>query len=167
MKRKEAYFMALQKYTKEWLEELCADSYSYAEVLRKAGRAQAGGSQRTLKNKIEEFGIDISHFTGQRWQQAPQFKEKYSPENLFVKNSPAAFVTIRKYLLKYDLIKYECSECGCDGFWRGKKISLELHHIDGDHNNNELNNLTFLCPNCHAITDNYGGKHNIGQERVK
>ena len=65
--------MGLRKYTKEWLEELCADSYSYAEVLRKAGRAQAGGSQNTLKKKIEEYGIDITHFTGARWQHAPTF----------------------------------------------------------------------------------------------
>ena len=50
--------MALQKYTKEWLEELCASSYSLAEVLRKAGRAQGGGSQETLKKKIKEFNID-------------------------------------------------------------------------------------------------------------
>ena len=57
--------MALQKYTKEWLEGLCADSYSLAEVLRKAGRKQAGGNQETLKKKIAEFNIDISHFTGQ------------------------------------------------------------------------------------------------------
>ena len=60
--------MALKKYTKEWLEELCSESYSYAEVLRKAGRAQSGGSQSILKKKIEEYNIDISHFTGQRWQ---------------------------------------------------------------------------------------------------
>ena len=59
--------MALKKYTKEWLEELCSESYSYAEVLRKAGRAQSGGSQSILKKKIEEYNIDISHFTGQRW----------------------------------------------------------------------------------------------------
>ena len=52
--------MALKKYTKEWLEELCAESYSYAEVLRKAGRAQAGGSQDTLKKKIAQWGIDVS-----------------------------------------------------------------------------------------------------------
>ena len=55
--------MALKKYTKEWLEELCAESYSYAEVLRKAGRAQAGGSQDTLKKKIaqEETKILYKH----------------------------------------------------------------------------------------------------------
>ena len=78
----------LRAYTKEWLEELCADSYSYAEVLSKAGRKQGGGNQSTLKKKIEEFNIDISHFTGQRWYDAPdkqcnfcnQSKEKYTLE---------------------------------------------------------------------------------------
>ena len=34
----------MQSYTKEWLEELCKDSYSYAEVLTKAGRKQGGGT---------------------------------------------------------------------------------------------------------------------------
>ena len=53
------FFMSLmgvfivRKYTKEWLEELCANSYSYAEVLKKAGRKQAGGSQNNLKKKNE------------------------------------------------------------------------------------------------------------------
>lgn len=159
--------MALQKYTKEWLEELCASSYSYAEVLRKAGRAQAGGSQSTLKKKIEEFGIDVNHFTGQRWQHSPTFQEKYSPDNLFIKDNAVSNVTVRKYLLQYNLIKYECSECGCNGVWRDKELALQLHHKDGDHNNNELTNLTFLCPNCHAITENYGGRQNNGQKRIK
>jgi len=43
--------------------------------------------------------------------------------------------------------------------WLEKDIPLELHHIDGDHSNNELSNLTLLCPNCHALTDNYRGKN--------
>ena len=162
--------MPKQKYTKEWLEQLCAESYSYAEVLRKAGRAQGGGSQKTLRDKIAEFNIDISHFTGQRWQQAPAFQEKYLPENLFVKTTAenaVSLTTIRKYLIEYDLKPYRCSECGCNGEWRGKILALQLHHKDGDTTNNELDNLTFLCPNCHAITDNYGGKKNKGQERIQ
>ena len=158
-----------KKYTKEWLESLCAESYSYAEVLRKAGRAQGGGSQKTLRNKISEFGIDISHFTGQRWQHSPTFQEKYSPENLFIKSNyenNVSLTTLRKYLLRYELIPYICSECGCTGEWMGKILSLELHHKDGDTTNNQLDNLTFLCPNCHAVTENFGGKKNKGQERI-
>ena len=83
----------MQKYTKEWLEELCASSYSYAEVLRKAGRSQGGGSQESLKSKIREFDIDISHFTGQRWQESPNQKdnhekrERYSTDDIFINNS--------------------------------------------------------------------------------
>lgn len=151
--------MALQPYTKEWLEELCADSYSYAQVLQKAGRAQGGGSQKTLKKKIQEFNIDVSHFTGQRWQQSPIVRNKYTNENLFVKNSTVALATIRKYILRNNVIEYVCSECGCDGNWRGKTLSLEVHHKDGDRTNNELTNLTFLCPNCHAVTENFGSKN--------
>ena len=159
--------MALKKYTKEWLEELCAESYSYAEVLRKAGRAQAGGSQDTLKKKIAQWGIDVSHFTGQRWKHSPSYKEKYTPDILFVDNSDVSNETIRRYLLEYDLKPYICEECGCDGNWRGKILALQLHHKDGNHRNNQLNNLSFLCPNCHAITDSYGGKNNIGQIRIR
>ena len=51
--------MSLRKYSKDWLQELCAESYSLAEVLRKAGRAQGGGSQATLRKKIAEYKIDI------------------------------------------------------------------------------------------------------------
>lgn len=76
----------MRKYNKEWLEELCSSSYSYAEVLRKAGRKVGGGSHRILKKKIAEYKIDISHFTGQRWFDSPgrecsfknQRREKYS-----------------------------------------------------------------------------------------
>lgn len=53
----------MRKYDKEWLQELCTFSYSYTEVLTKAGRKIRGGAQQTLKKKIAEYGIDMSHFT--------------------------------------------------------------------------------------------------------
>lgn len=158
----------MQKYTKEWLEELCKESYSYAEVLRKAGRAQGGGAQDTLKKKIKEYGIDISHFTGQRWRNSPKFTEgKYTLNTLFIKGIDIPNTTLKRYIDKYHLLEYKCSECGCDGNWRGKVLALQLHHKDGDRLNNTIENLTYLCPNCHAITDSYGGKNNSGQIREK
>ena len=59
--------MQLQKYTKEWLEQLCSESYSLAEVLRKANRKPTGGNYEILKMKIRDYHIDISHFTGKLW----------------------------------------------------------------------------------------------------
>lgn len=48
----------------------------------------------------------------------------------------------------------ECNLCH-NKQWLGHKIPLELHHINGDSNDNRLNNLQLLCPNCHALTSNY------------
>ena len=159
--------MSLRQYTKEWLEELCASSYSYAEVLEKAGRKQGGGAQATVKRKIEDWGIDISHFTGQRWYDAPgkvcnftgTSREKYNIDDIFVKPCPVARKRLREYILRHSLIEYKCQTCGCDGHWQGGRIALELHHIDGDSTNGELSNLCFLCPNCHALTDSYRGRN--------
>ena len=155
----------MQQYTKEWLQELCQDSYSYAEVLRKAGRKQGGGTQATLRKKIEEFGIDISHFTGQRWQDSPnqidnhENREKYSLEEVFIKNSPVTQKVLRGYVERHNVIPYKCQNCGCDGHWQNGIIALEIDHIDGDNINNEISNLRYLCPNCHALTDTYRGRN--------
>lgn len=153
----------MEKYTKEWLEELCASSYSYAEVLRKAGRKQGGGTQATLKKKIEEFGIDISHFSGQGWNghsnHQTTTREKYSIEEIFCKNSQVTQKVMRGYVERHQLLEYKCQNCGCDGQWQGGQIALEIDHIDGDNTNNELTNLRYLCPNCHALTETYRGRN--------
>lgn len=157
----------LRPYTKEWLEELCADSFSYAEVLRKAGRKQAGGNQTTLKKKIQEFNIDISHFTGQLWNKGktrkedPRIKsnEKYTLEEVFIENSPVTQKVLRGYVERHQILEYKCQKCGCDGHWQDGEISLEIDHINGNNSDNRIENLRYLCPNCHALTDTYRGKN--------
>ena len=155
----------MRQYDKQWLSELCAESYSYAEVLTKAGRKQGGGTQATLKKKIAEFEIDISHFTGQLWRNAPNKQcdskthEKYCLNEVFVKNSPVTQKVLRGYVERHQIIEYKCEKCGCNGQWQGGKISLEIDHIDGDNSNNLIENLRYLCPNCHALTETYRGRN--------
>lgn len=68
--------------------------------------------------------------------------------------------------LKYDRLKKRlfweqngcCNKCHLSE-WLGKPISLELEHKDGNHQNNDRNNIELLCPNCHAQTDTYRGKN--------
>ena len=68
---------------------------------------------------------------------------------------------IKDKIIREKTIEYKCANCGCTGEWFGKTISLQLHHKDGNHNNNELSNLEFLCPNCHAATDSYSRNKKI------
>jgi len=74
--------------------------------------------------------------------------------------------TLESYLKKFG-VDYKgnpnhkgerCESCKLTE-WMGQKIPLELHHVDGDRFNNELVNLQVLCPNCHALTDNYSGRN--------
>ena len=153
----------MKQYTKEWLQELCQSSYSYAEVLTKAGRRQGGGSQQILRNKIVEWDIDISHFTGQKWlvrsNRTPQTREKYSLEEVFCKNSPVTQKILRGYVERHQVLEYKCQFCGCNGCWQNGRISLEIDHVDGDNSNNSIENLRYLCPNCHALTETYRGRN--------
>jgi 5-methylcytosine-specific restriction endonuclease McrA len=60
-------------------------------------------------------------------------------------------------LVKEGYREYKCSCCGI-GKWQGKRIGLELDHIDGNNANHALDNLRALCPNCHSQTDTYRSK---------
>ncbi|CAM5234122.1 HNH endonuclease signature motif containing protein [Streptomyces hirsutus] len=52
----------------------------------------------------------------------------------------------------------QCTLCGTGSVWRGHSLPLEVDHVDGDWRNNRIENLRFLCPNCHSTTDNYRGR---------
>lgn len=150
------------KYTKEFLEKACKESTSYRQVLILSERCpDGGGNIKLLKEKIKEFNIDISHFTGQSWRKEKSLggKEKYQLKDILVKDSKISQKTLRDYVIKYNVIEYKCAFCGNIGNWLNQKISLELDHINGINNDNRQENLRWLCPNCHSITDTYCGKN--------
>lgn len=61
---------------------------------------------------------------------------------------------LKNLLIKLHLKENKCEKCLIDT-WCDSPIKVELHHKDGNPLNNNLENLSFLCPNCHTYTDNF------------
>jgi 5-methylcytosine-specific restriction endonuclease McrA len=79
-------------------------------------------------------------------------------KDIFVRDSIHPRKLAKKRIIQDKLIPYKCSFCGNIGIWRGKEITLQLDHINGINNDHRLENLRFLCPNCHTQTPTYGNK---------
>lgn len=64
------------------------------------------------------------------------------------------------HILREGLLEAKCYEEGCGlTEWRGKPISLQLDHINGDNFDHRIENLRLLCPNCHSQTETFAGKN--------
>jgi Zn finger protein HypA/HybF involved in hydrogenase expression len=82
-----------------------------------------------------------------------------SDEDIFCENSTYLNgASIKKRLYKMG-VKEECTGCGLGPEWRGLPLTLQLEHINGVHNDNRLENLAILCPNCHSQTSTFAGKN--------
>lgn len=90
----------------------------------------------------------------------------FDKDEIFCKNSLKTNSLVKRIILLQNLIKYECSECKLQPNWNNKKLVLELHHINGIRNDNTLENLTFLCPNCHSQTPTFNGRGINGKQKV-
>ena len=150
-------------------EESCIiieNSDSYSDCLRQLGLGTHGGSSTDiLKERIQELSCNISHFGNKKKVIAPNVK--YSLDEILVENSTYKNIARLKIrLVKEGYLEYKCARCGISE-WMGEPISLQLDHQNGKNNDHRLENLRFLCPNCHSQTETYAGKNknkNISEE---
>ena len=144
--------------------ELVKESANVADLIRKTGRSNVASSFVEIQNRIERLSIDVSHFRssaasksngkrrtreltadeilvkgrhGKRREQAPRLK---------------AAMLNRGFVLK-------CSECQISDCYNGKPIQLQIDRINGDPTDNTVQNLRFLCPNCHSQTNTFGHRN--------
>ena len=137
---------------------LVAISRNCADLMRKLGfRCTSGNSHTSIKRRIKELGLDISHWA--QFLKEGDYKKRTSTEKYFSKGVHHSGGHIRNRILKENLMEYKCALCGNTGEWNGKILILQIDHINGDHDDNRLENLRFLCPNCHSQTDTFAGKN--------
>lgn len=138
------------------------------------GLRYAGNNNKTFRKYIDLYDIDISHFETQN--PIYNFKHKIPTEEILVKNSTyTSTSTLKERLYKEGLKERFCEICGQGEEWMGMKISLILDHINGVHDDNRLENLRIVCPNCNAGLPTHCGKNlkkkhyycNCGNKKTK
>lgn len=92
-------------------------------------------------------------------------KRKYTNDDILETHDEKVSQGVLINRLK-EVKEWKCECCGLSE-WMGKPLSLEVHHIDGNHLNNELDNLQILCPNCHSQTSNWRSRNSRGYAKTK
>lgn len=132
----------------QWIEE----GISRAEIARRLNC-----NIKTLPNAFKEMDIVYAGNQSGKGQHKSNGREmpllEYLANSKDIQNNK-----VRKKLLDEGYKEYKCESCGLTT-WLDQPIPLELHHIDGNHYNNSLDNFQLLCPNCHAFTSSYRGKN--------
>ena len=154
------------------LKKAVKQSRSLAEVARRIGTDITGGRRhKELKDVIVQHDIDCSHFCGHGWNRGldrtmhPSIEKQarlteMPSEKVFCRESQykgARQVLVKRLMRDCGFI-YECSACRISE-WNDNPLVLQLDHINGIKRDNRIENLRFLCPNCHSQTDTFAGKN--------
>ena len=149
-------------YKIEDLINAVKNSLTISEVCRKLKIKENGGNFKSINNKIKINKIDISHFTGKAWNTGDRFIHngiKYSTIDILVENSTYSRYHLKNRLINEGLIEYKCLICDNRGEWLNNKLVLQLDHINGKNDDNRIENLRLLCPNCHSQTSTFSGNN--------
>lgn len=138
----------------QWIEEKQSKAYICRQLSCKP---------ETLESYLKKMGISYS---GNPSGKGIRISKEYKNALYYIEND----IPIKSHSLKLKLIhdgikEQKCEICG-NSMWNGQIIPLELHHIDGNHYNNKLDNLQILCPNCHAQQNGNAGA-NTGHYNTK
>lgn len=150
----------IYKLSDEQFVELLKNSSTISEVLFKLGYSVKGNSWgfAKIRQRMSDLNLDGSVFKGKSPITKYGSLHKVNASDILKPNCKHARSVLRRYVIKNNLIPYRCAICGCVE-WQGRTLSLELDHINGINNDNRIENLRFLCPNCHSQTTTYGSRN--------
>lgn len=141
----------LDKRSEKEIRDAIASSTTFTEALIKLKcSANDGCNRKVFTQYIKDHNIDVSHFKKGRKRQ--------STLDIFIENSLVSQSVLRTHYSKENYSPYECAICGQEPFWNGKPLVLTLDHINGTNNDNRLENLRWICPNCDRQLTTYGSK---------
>ena len=147
-----------EQFNKESLSRFCKESESYRDLARKIGyNPYSSYGITAVKEMIEKYHFDCSHFLGQG--HSKNLGRIRTPTEDYLSGKVKITThKLRLRLLEEKIFEKKCCNCGLSE-WLDEPIPLELHHKNGNKENNSLENLELRCPNCHYFTDTYKSKN--------
>lgn len=143
-------------YNKDQLQTIINSVDTIKDFCLKIGWKSEGGFYNMFHKLVIKYDLDISHF---------KYTNDMKYNNHFIFKKPK---DILDKLVSEGEREYKCELCGLSSIWNNKPLILQIHHKDGNHYNNDPNNLQYLCPNCHSQTDTYTGRNrNKKQKEIK
>ena len=154
-----------KRYTEAEARGAIAESMSWAEALRRLGYCQTGANHEMLKKRAAEWGISTAHFDP--YASSRGLRPKRPLEEILVEGSTYSRSSLKRRLYDAGLKKPVCELCDQGETWRGRRMGLILDHINGTRDDNRLENLRIICPNCAATLDTHCGRklHRVPRER--
>lgn len=140
------------------LRRAVAASRTAAEATRTLGLADDRSVHRLVRRWITEDGLDTSHFISWAANKGRRSPKRFPPGQVLRLDAE------RKKRLEPRRLRnaledlgrlYQCGVCGVGDTWNGRRLFLEIDHLNGDWRDNRPENLRYLCPNCHTQTDTY------------
>jgi predicted RNA-binding Zn-ribbon protein involved in translation (DUF1610 family) len=141
------------RYSEQEARKAISASRSWAEALRRLGMCQSGGGGRVLRKYAIAWGISTEHFDPYASARRP--RSRLPLDEALVERSTYSRKDVKRRLYQEGLKQPVCELCGQDEIWRGARMSLILDHINGVSDDNRLENLRIVCPNCAATFDTH------------
>jgi hypothetical protein len=154
--------MNFRTWTDEQLITAVKNNQSMAGTLVELSLKIAGGNRTAIKIAIIRLNLVTDHWTGKIHNKN---KSNFSIpfEKLFCNPSHYHSNAVKRRALAEGLLENKCSYCDLRNEWQNKPITLQLDHINGQHNDNRIENLRILCPNCHSQTETFCGRNLKGR----
>lgn len=150
------------RFSREQLCDAVAQSRSWAETLRQLGYRSAGGNWLTLKKYAARWDISTEHFDPDavRRETLKGANRPRPISEILVEDSNYSRHHLKLRLFAEGLKPRRCELCGQDEIWQGQRMALILDHVNGIPNDNRLENLRIVCPNCAATLDTHCARKN-------
>jgi hypothetical protein len=140
----------MPRYSESDARVAIAASTNWSQALRLLGLRAAGGNHAVIKQWAARWGISTDHFAPYAHVGAHLRRERIPLEDILVEGSNYTRRSLKQRLFEEGLKARACELCGQGESWRGQRMSLIIDHVNGVHDDNRLENLRIVCPNCAA-----------------